>query len=269
MIGTSRESFRALRNLLDGMRNDPGLPAMSGELAAASDLIGSDLGLRSFLADSGQPDAVRVGTVETLFGDRLGPSCVAVLVAAVRSRWSSPSDLVVALDGLSAQAGFLAAELAGTLPAVESELFGFSQVVAGSSDLQMRFTDPSLSPEGKAGLVHELLDGRADPITVAVLAHTLSHLRGARVDAAVSELIDLAAEQVGRSVAVVRVARELDGEQHTRLVAALTKLHGRPVRLNVDVDPAVIGGAEVRVGDSVLDGTVASRLEQARRLVAR
>lgn len=269
MIGVSRESYGKLGGVVDGMRAEVGLPALAAELAAASDLLGSDLGLRSLLADSGQPAAVRVGTVESLFGPRLGTLCVKVLCDAARSRWSTPADLVVALDGLSAQSAFLAAEVAGNLEQVQAELFEFAQLVKGSSQLQMTLTDPAMSAASKAALVGDLLDGRADPVTVQVLTHSLSHLRGARVETVLDELIGLAAEQVGRSVAVVRVARELDEQQHARMVAALTKLQGRPVRLNVAVDPAVIGGAEVRVGETIMDGTVATKLEQARRLIAR
>lgn len=236
---------------------------------SASGVIAGDLGLRSMLADSGQPEATRAGTVASLFQDRVGALAVDVLRDLVRQRWSSPGDLLVALDGLAAQAAFLQADVTGRLDRVEAELFEFGQAVAGSADLQMALTNPAVPDPQKAGLVHALLDGRVDPITADVLAHSLAHLRGRRADAAVSELIELASEQVDRSVAEVRVARELDEEQRARMTAALSVLQGRNVRLNVAVDPSVIGGALVRIGEEVIDGTVASRLEQARRVVIR
>ena len=88
-----------------------------------------------------------------------------------------------------------------------------------------------------------------------------------QIDAVVDRLCDLAATQRERVVAEVRVAAPLDPEQEQRLGAALARLKGRTVRLNVAVDPSVIGGVYVKVGDEVIDGTVASRLEQARRVV--
>ena len=79
------------------------------------------------------------------------------------------------------------------------------------------------------------------------------------------DLIDLAGEQRSRSIAEVRVARPIDPDQAVRLSAALSRIHGRDVRLNVAVDPAVIGGISVRIGSEVVDATVATRFEQARR----
>ncbi|MFM9134003.1 MAG: ATP synthase F1 subunit delta, partial [bacterium] len=90
---------------------------------------------------------------------------------------------------------------------------------------------------------------------------------GRRIDAVVDDLADAAARQRQRIVAEVRVAQPLTEEQERRLAEALTRLKGRRVRLNVAVDPDVLGGVHVTVGDEVIDGTVASRLEQARRAV--
>jgi F-type H+-transporting ATPase subunit delta len=92
-------------------------------------------------------------------------------------------------------------------------------------------------------------------------------LHGQRLDAAIDTLCELAARQRERVVAEVRVAAPLTEEQSRRLAAALSSLQGRTVRLNVAVDPAMLGGVMVTIGDEVIDGTVASRLEQARRAV--
>jgi F-type H+-transporting ATPase subunit delta len=92
-------------------------------------------------------------------------------------------------------------------------------------------------------------------------------LHGQRLDAAIDTLCELAARQRERVVAEVRVATPLTEEQSRRLAAALSSLKGRTVRLNVAVDPAMLGGVMVTIGDEVIDGTVASRLEQARRAV--
>jgi F-type H+-transporting ATPase subunit delta len=93
----------------------------------------------------------------------------------------------------------------------------------------------------------------------------MAHLRGRRADSVLEDLMAAAAEQRGRSVAEVRVARPLDDDQAARLEVALTRLRGRPIRLNVAVDPDVVGGIAVRIGSEVIDGTVATRIEQARR----
>ena len=101
----------------------------------------------------------------------------------------------------------------------------------------------------------------------AVVGGGLGHLHGQRIDSVVDHLCDLAARQRERVIAEVRVAAPLDAEQSRRLSDALSRLKGRIVRLNVAIDPAVLGGVHVKVGDEVIDGTVAAKLEQARRVV--
>ncbi|MCX8527540.1 MAG: F0F1 ATP synthase subunit delta, partial [Candidatus Nanopelagicales bacterium] len=69
----------------------------------------------------------------------------------------------------------------------------------------------------------------------------------------------------GGVVADVRVAAPLDDAQRNRLQSLLSQIKGREVRLNVAVDPSVLGGVFVQIGDEVIDGTVVTRMEQARR----
>lgn len=268
MTGSVRESTEGLRARLDQRRGDPGLGALTGELLAAADLIGSDSLLRSSLSDAGQPAAARQGMVHQLLGGRLSPLAVEVLADVVGQRWPDPTSMVEAIEQLGAQSAYLVAERDGTLDSVEDQLFGFSRAVSQSSELQMALTDPARPQQAKAALVATLLEGRAAPQAVQVLGYAMSHLRGRRADSVVDELMDLAAEQRGRSVAEVGVARPLDDDQARRLAAALSRIHGREVRLNVAVDPSLIGGISVRIGSEVMDATMATRIEHARRVLA-
>jgi F-type H+-transporting ATPase subunit delta len=265
MTGTLRETAAGLRARLDGRRGDPGMASLPGDLFAAADLIAGDVLLRTSLADAGQPADARVGLVRALFGERIAPLAVDVLADVAGQRWPSPAGMIEGIEDLGAQAAFLVAQEAGDLDAVEDQLFAFHQAVSGSADLQMALTDPARPAAAKADLVSSLLEGRAAPQTSQVLSYTMSHLRGRRADSVVDGLMDLAAEQRDRAVAEVRVARPLDGDQATRLTAALSRIHGRDVRLNVAVDPEVIGGISVRLGTEVIDATMATRIEQARR----
>ncbi len=265
MSASVRENSAGLRSRLDQRRGDPQLEALPGDLFAAADLIGRDPQLRMALSDAGQPAAAREGLARSLFGERLSPGAVDVLADIAAQRWSSPNDLLEVTEQLSEQAAFMVAERDGTLDGVEDQLFSFSQAVSGSADLQMALTDPSVGSAQKAGLVENLLDGRAVPQASQVLSYAMAHLRGRRVDSVIDDLMDLAGEQRSRSIAEVRVARPLDPDQAERLAAALSRIHGRDVRLNVAVDPAVIGGISVRIGSEVVDATVATRFEQARR----
>ena len=268
MLGSSRESLITLRASLDARRGDEGFASVSGDLLAVAGVLGDEKSLRQMLADSGQPAAMRTGIATSLFEGKIGAPSMAVLSDIVGARWSSDVDMVDAVEQLGAQAAFSVAETDGTLDRVEDELFTFSRAVDESPELQLALTDPSVSAGSKGALVRDLVGSSAAPTTTALLAHAAGHLRGRRPASAVEDLARLASEQRRQVLAEVRSAIPLTTEQHTRLSAALTRLQGRTVRVNVVVDPEVIGGIVARVGDDVIDGSIASRLEQARRTVS-
>lgn len=267
MLGSSRESYAALRAGVAERRTDASFAELAQELFSVADLLGRDKQLRSALADAGQPAEARKGLVSDLFGSRLSPLAVALLSDAVGSKWTSPADFVDAIEGAAAQAAFLLADNGGSLDRVEGELYKVQQALSASPDLQLTLTSASVSAAAKQKIVTDLLADRADPTTVLVSSYGLSHLRGRRATAVVESMSALAAEQRNRSVAEVRSVVALDDSQRERLGAALAKIFGRQVRLNVSVDPSVIGGASVRVGDQIIDGTIAARLDQAQRAV--
>lgn len=267
MFGSSRESLAVLRASLGARAGEPGFDAVAGDLLAVAGLLGREKSLRLALADAGQPAEARAAIATSLLGDRISAPALAIVTEAVSRRWSSDADLVDAFEVLGAQAAFAVAQADGSLDRVEDELFTFSRAIDDSSDLQMALTDPSLPAERKAAIVRELASSAA-PATVAVLAHAAGNLRGRRPASAVEDLARIASEQRQQVLAEVRSAIELTPEQNVRLASALSALQGRQVRLNVLVDPAVVGGIVVRVGDDVIDGSVSSRLEQARRALS-
>ena len=268
MLGSSRESLTALRASLDARRAEEGFASVSDDLLAVAGVLSGEKTLRQTLADSGQSAELRAGVATSLFQGRIATPSLEVLTDVVRARWSDDDDLVDAVEQLGAQAAFTVAEAEGTLDRVEDELFRFGRVVDGSPDLQLALTDPSVPPARKAALVRDLLGGAASPVSASLLAHAAGNLRGRRPAAAVEELARLASDQRRQVLAEVRSAVPLDVDQHRRLAGALTRLQGRQVRVNVIVDPEVVGGIVVRVGDDVIDGSVSSRLEQARRALS-
>lgn len=239
--------------------------AIAGQLLDVASLLAGDKSLRTALADAGQSVESRTALVRDLLGGRVDALAVDLVTAVVALRWSSADELVDVLDEVGAVVACTAAEADGTLDAVEEELFRFARAVDANPELQMTLTNPALPATAKANLVRDLVAATAAPTTTALLAHAAANLRGRRVDAVVTALIDLAAAQRERVVAEVRVAVALDEDQHRRLSAVLSRLQGREVRLNVVVDPTVVGGASVRIGDDVIDGTMETRLTQARR----
>jgi len=265
MWGASRSSLSELSDWLDGQRSAEGLAGLPAELFSVADLLDREKTLRTALADSGQSADSRSELAASLLSARISPLALRTVQEAVRRRWSSDADLLLGIEALADQAAFMVADDNGDLDATEDEIFRFGRAVDSSPELQMALTAPALSSAAKAAIVEDLLRDRSTDTTRLVLAYAVGHLHGRRIDAVVDDLAEAAARQRQRIVAEVRVAQPLDADQERRLASALSALKGRQVRLNVAVDPAVLGGVHVTVGDEVIDGTVAARLEQARR----
>lgn len=267
MFGASRESLSQASAALDSYRQQPGFAELAEELFAVASLLDQEFQLRAILADPGQLSQVRTGLARQILAGKVNETTMAVIDGLVTSRWSSDADLVLAIERLAAQAAFTNAEADGSLDATEEEIFRFGRAIDGSPALQMALTDPGQSVQTKAAIVRDLLSGRSTPATRQVLEYMAGHLHGQRPDAVIDQLCDLAADQRRRVVAEVRVAVPLTEDQTRRLEAALSALQDRAVRLNIAVDPSVLGGIHVTIGDEVIDGSVAARLEQARRAV--
>lgn len=159
-----------------------------------------------------------------------------------------------------AQAVLAAAKAEGVLDRVEDELFRLARTVEANGELAQRLSDPGLDVSAKADLAVQLLANRAHPQTVAAVVFVLQAGHGRRLIEIADETVRLAAQERSSAVAEVRSAVPLDDEQRRRLADALQRSTGQTVDIKVVVDPDVVGGLSVRVGDTVIDGSVARRL---------
>jgi F-type H+-transporting ATPase subunit delta len=161
-----------------------------------------------------------------------------------------------------AHALFQVAKAEGNVAEVEDELFRFARIVEGSDELRMALTDPQLPAERRQAIVEELLGGKALPTTTALISFVVGIGRASELPAIVDRFVAFSAEQRQHEVAEVRTAVSLDDTQRRRLADALSKATGKQVEVKVIVDPAVLGGVVARIGDTVIDGSVRSRIEQ-------
>jgi F-type H+-transporting ATPase subunit delta len=266
----SREARAAARErlslLADSTSGD--VTALAEELAGVTALLDRETALRRVLTDPSQPGEPKAELLGRLLGEHVGGPVVDLVSGMVRSRWSASRDLVDAVEELAALADLIAAERDGVLDTVEDELFRFGRIVASSPELRTtlagRDTDTA-QRAAKVVLVRRLLDGRAQPVTQRLVARLVERPRGRSLESGMEDLSRLAAERRNRSVAVVTSAVPLSDAQQRRLGAALARLYGREIRLNLDVDPKVLGGISVRIGDEVIQGTVAGRLDAVDR----
>jgi F-type H+-transporting ATPase subunit delta len=168
-----------------------------------------------------------------------------------------------------AKALFQVALAEGALEQVEDELFRFARIVENETKLREALTDPSVESEHRAKMVQELLGNKVSPHTLHIIAFIVQQGRARELSKIIDSLVQLAAEERSKAVAEVRSATPLDEQQRDKLKDAIARATGKQVELKVLVDPAVIGGLLVRVGDQVFDGTVRRRLELAKEHIGR
>ncbi|MFI9625521.1 F0F1 ATP synthase subunit delta [Streptomyces sp. NPDC052042] len=267
MNGASREALAAARERLDSLTDSTSVDAgkLADELAAVTALLQREVSLRRVLTDPSQAGEAKAELAGRLLSGQVGGETVDLVSGMVRSRWSQSRDLVDSVEELADIADLTAAQRAGNLDDVEDELFRFGRIVSSDKDLRAALTDRSASDTAKSQLLRSLLGGRTRPTTERLVTRLVIQPRGRSLEAGLESLSKLAAERRNRMVAVVTSAVPLSDQQKQRLGAVLAKIYGRPMHLNLDVDPEVLGGIAVRVGDEIIDGTIAERLAEANR----
>jgi F-type H+-transporting ATPase subunit delta len=270
MQGSSRGSLAGAFKQLDAAASSKGVDAMAlaDELFAITAALDSSATLRRALTDSGRDPAARGTLVTSLFGGRYSATAVDLAKQLVAARWSSSGDLADAFEALAVAAVVISADAAGKLGALEDELFRFERTILGSPDLREAFADHRGDGVPKADLVEQLLAGKATDQTIRLARQAVLAARGRRIGASLETYLAAAAARRQQSVAHATVAAPLSAAHQDRLQAALSKLFGREVQLNIDVDPTIIGGIRVEVGDEVVDGSILGRLEEAQRRLA-
>jgi F-type H+-transporting ATPase subunit delta len=170
------------------------------------------------------------------------------------------------IDGY-ADALFSIAKAEGSLDEVEDELFRFARSLEGSDALRSALTDELVPTEKRQAIVEDILGPKASPTTSQLVGLVVGSGRGRDLPAIVDKLVARAAAEKDKAVAEVRSAVPLTGDQKDRLAAALANATGKQVEVKVVVDPSVLGGLVATVGDTVIDGTVRSRLDQLKSLL--
>jgi F-type H+-transporting ATPase subunit delta len=270
MSGASRDARAAARESLTALTDGTAVDAkvLADELAAVTALFDREVALRRVLTDPSSSGDRKAELVATVLRGKVGGETIDLLSGMVRSRWSASRDLVDAIEELADSADFVAAERDGSLDETEDELFRFARTVSSSPDLRAALASHTAAPEAKVRLLHTLLGGKARPTTERLVTRLVSQPRGRSLEGGLEALSKLAAERRNRSVAVVTSAVPLSDRQKQRLGSALAKLYGRQMHLNLDVDPEVRGGITVRIGDEVINGSIAARLNEAEQRLA-
>lgn len=268
----SRESYGAARERLNSFAagaDAQRVVAVGDDVLSVARLLAREPRLRRALVDAARPGDARVDLLRTLLGGKIVDEALDLVAVLVDGRWGAPTELLGATERLGVEALLAAAERAGELGEVEDELFRFGQIVSGDQELAATVGDSTADEERRAGLVRDLLDGKAGPVTVRLAVLAVAGFGGRGFEASLGRLVELAAARRDRTVAYVIIAVPPTDEEEQRLADTLARMYGRQISLKIEVNPAVLGGVSVRVGSDLYDGTVLRRLVEARQALSR
>lgn len=269
MHAASRDALEQSRSVLQSTLSANPAGGATGatvgaELFRVVDLFEGERALRVAVADSSAPVEARQDLARSVLGWKIDEATLSVVLAAVASSWSTPRDLRESLVVLGREALLLSAREQGQLGVVEDELFRLGRIVAGDPQFEQALSDRSTTADDKRALLGQVLYGKVTAVTEALASQAVTRPQGMPADD-IDALSRLAAELQGRSVAVVTSATVLSEGQQETLSRTLAGIYGREMAVHVEVDPAVLGGMVIHVGDEVIDGSLAGRLSAVRR----
>jgi F-type H+-transporting ATPase subunit delta len=268
--GSSRQSLQVARGALDvAVKGATGAAAasLSADLFVVASTLHGSLSLRRAITDPSRDAAAKATLVKDLFKS-LSASAIDLTAKVSSLRWSSSGDLVQVLEQLAIEAQASAANIDGVLDRIEDELFTAEQSVTASPELRKALITVG-ADDAKIGIIKDLFAKNASPHTVALLSQLVTTLRGRSIEVAFHDYKYALAARRNRVIALVRVAVALTDAQRDRLATSLTAQVGQPVRINIEVDPTVLGGVAIKFADELVDGTVVNRLASAGRSMAR
>jgi len=269
--GASRQSLIAARKSLDELLKGlsaADASALSAHLFAVVTTLDSSTPLRRALTDNSRDANSKAELAKELFGKSTSDLAIKLLINLTALRWSSPSNLGDVIEQLAVEAEASVANQNNELDRLEEEIFQFSRIVASDLELRQILNSPKYSGEGKRVLVAKLLASKVSPSTSRLLASLVSGMRGRSIERTIAFYASAGAARKMRVISHVKSAVELSQAQKDKLASSLSGKIGQPVRLNVELDPKVLGGLSIRFADELIDATIVNRLADAGRALA-
>lgn len=267
MSSSTRQAVIAAKQLLQPLLADADLK-FAEELFAIGSAVADSKQLRSILSDPSAENASKKAALSAVFGKTVSEKTVELVAKMVALRWSNGSDLVSTLEQLAVHSVAAIAARSSKLEALESELFEFRKVVDSDQQLQIALASRQASYEQKLGLVDSLLAGKFGPEASLLIRFAVVGSTKRRLSVVLEQFGKLLASFADRLVANVTVATTMTEQQVKALESALAKDYGQSLRLNIEVDPAILGGVKIQIAGEIIDGSVANRLNQARMMLA-
>ena len=241
---------------------------IGNELFAITSLLDHNVRVERALTDLSRPAEDKVAVLNTLLGDQAHPMTMEIMTDLVGRRFSRVSDIANAVEDFGVDAMMYYADAQGTTLQVSIELAQLHSSLLNLPVVRSKLYDDSVSSETRVKFFRALFaDKDFDKVTMRLAEHATCNLRNRRYLATIQWLINKFSRHMGESMVTVTTATPLTDEQIDKLIAIYSKKVGRAVHINSVVDPTVLGGMRVQVGDEVTDNTVIAQLDHLQRTV--
>ena len=266
----SRIADRVSRDSLAPKLRDSGEDAwrIGNELFTITSALDHNIQLERALTDPSLPVEDKVAVVKTLIGDQAHPLVMEIMSDLVSRRWSRVSDIANAVEDFGVDGMMYYADYTNTTLQVSIELAELHSAVRSLPVVRTKLYDATVSSEARVKLLYSLI-GDADftKVTKRLAEHATCNLRNRRYLQTIQWLINKFSRHMGESMVTVTTATPLSKEQVEKLIAIYSAKTGHPVHINSVVDPTVMGGMRIQVGDEVTDNTVVAQLQHLQRTV--
>ena len=266
----SRIADRVSRDSLAPRLRDSGEDAwrIGNELFTITNALDHNVQLERALTDPSRPVEDKVAVVKTLIGDQAHPLVMEIMSDLVSRRWSRVSDIANAVEDFGVDGMMYYADYTNTTLQVSIELAELHSALLNLPVVRSKLYDATVPAEARIKLLYSLI-GNADfnVVTKRLAEHATCNLRNRRYLQTIQWLINKFSRHMGESMVTVTTATPLSKEQVKKLVAIYSAKTGHPVHINSVVDPTVLGGMRIQVGDEVTDNTVVAQLQHLQRTV--
>ena len=266
----SRIADRVSRDSLAPKLRDSGEDAwrIGNELFTITSALDHNIQLERALTDPSRPVEDKVAVVKTLIGDQAHPLVMEIMSDLVSRRWSRVSDIANAVEDFGVDGMMYYADYTNTTLQVSIELAELHSALLNLPVVRTKLYDATVSSEARVKLLYSLI-GDADftKVTKRLAEHATCNQRNRRYLQTIQWLINKFSRHMGESMVTVTTATPLSKEQVEKLIAIYSAKTGHPVHINSVVDPTVMGGMRIQVGDEVTDNTVVAQLQHLQRTV--
>ena len=261
-----RESRDSLAPKLRDTREDAW--RIGNELFTITKVLDDSIQLERALTDPSRPVADKVAVLKELLGDNAHPMTMEIMTDLVSRRWSRARDIANAVEDFGVDAMMYYADATDATLQVSIELSELHSALLNLPVVRAKLYDYQATSEARVKLFREVFSGKTlNKVTMRLAEHATCNLRRRRYLETIQWLINKFSRHMGESMVTVTTATPLKKEQIKRLVEVYSAKVGRQVHINSVVDPTVLGGMRIQVGDEVTDNTVVAQLQQLHRTV--